>query len=82
MDRAAWIDTRRRRYLAQVLSDFEKHIEPLLSVPRTADVVQDFKGAVRAKLYALQCDAIDVWTETERGTQINAHAQELKDRQG
>lgn len=82
MDREAYIDQRRRRYLAQVLSDFEKHIEPLLTVSRTNTAVADFKGNVRAKLYALQCDAIDVWTETERGIQINAHAQELKDRQG
>ncbi len=44
--------------------------------------VRKFKGSVRAKLNALAVDAIDIFTKTERGTQINAHAQELKDRLG
>jgi hypothetical protein len=80
-DRAAWLQQRRRRYLARILTDFERYIEPLLPDP-TNEGVARFKGSVRAKLNALAVDAIDVYTESERGVQINAHAQELKDRQG
>jgi hypothetical protein len=81
MDRAGWLQQRRRRYLARILQDFETLIEPLLPDPGNKGVVR-FKASVRAKLNALAVDAIDVYTETERGIQINAHAQELKDRQG
>lgn len=84
MDRAAWLQQRRRRYLARILTEFEDTIEPLIpTIPASElPVVKDFKGSVRAKLNALAKDAIDVYTNTERGTQINVHAQELRDRLG
>lgn len=81
MDRAVWLQQRRRRYLARILTDFEHTIEPLLPAS-AAERVEAFKGHVRAKLNALAVDAIDIYETTERGTEINALAQELKDRLG
>lgn len=84
MDRADWLSRRRRRYLARVLGDFENIIEPLIPHIPAGDLpaVQEFKGSVRAKFKALEVDAIDIYEETERGMQINAAAQELRDRLG
>lgn len=84
MDRAAWIQQRRRRYLAQTLKEFEEMIEPLIPHIPAAELpaVKQFKGIVRGKLNALAVDAIDIFTKTERGTHINAHAEQLRDRLG
>lgn len=80
MDRAAWLQQRRRRYLARILTDFETYVEPLIPKSETTGkAIETFKGSVRAKLNALAVDAIDVYGLSERGVQINAAAQDLKD---
>lgn len=84
MDRAYWLQGRRKRYLAQVLSEFERLIEPMIPTIPAAEMpdVKEFKGIVRARFNALAVDATDIYEQTERGTQVNAEAQRLKDRLG
>lgn len=84
MDRVAWLQQRRRRYLARILTQFENEIEPLIPhIPASSlPVVAEFKGSVRAKLQALETDAIDIFTNTARGTEINAQAQRMRDQLG
>lgn len=84
MTRAEWIQTKRRRYLANILSDFERNVEPHLRASRdAASAVEAFKGLVRAKLNALAVDAIGV-IQLGDGDEvaINAAAEDLKDRLG
>lgn len=76
MDRAAYVDKRRRRYLAQLLEAFEELVEPQTNNP---DLVADFKGLVRAKMNALAVDAIDVMN-LQVGEEINGFALETTDR--
>lgn len=75
MDLKGYIHKRKRRYLAQVLEQFEKSIEPHL--PETArKAKEDFKALVRMRLNALAVDACDAIGEQE----INGAAQDLRDR--
>lgn len=72
--RKGYVQKRRGKYLAQVLEDFERRLEPHLP-PSAAGEVQAFKGLVRARMNALAVDAIDIYTLGER----NGLAQEFRD---
>jgi hypothetical protein len=67
MDRAALIDKRRRKYLAQLLERYEELIEPQVSDRESNDT---FKGLVRAKMNALAVDATDLMNLPD-GEEIN-----------
>lgn len=76
MDRSGYIQKRRRKYLAQVLEEFEEKIVPLL--PQNADgEVDAFKAMVRRKMNALAVDATDVMN---LDGEVNGVAVELRDR--
>ena len=76
MDKAEYVDKRRRKYLAQLLEAFEELVEP-----HTTDAasIADFKGLVRAKMNALAVDAIDVMN-LRADEAINGYAIETTDR--
>lgn len=76
MDRASYVDKRRRKYLAQLLEAFEELIEPRVDDARA---VEQFKGLVRAKMNALSVDAIDVMN-LQPDEAINGFAIETTDR--
>jgi hypothetical protein len=76
MDKAALVDKRRRKYLAQLMEAFEELVEP--QTTNAADV-DKFKGLVRAKMNALAVDAIDVMSLLP-GEEINGYAIETTDR--
>jgi hypothetical protein len=76
MDKAAYVDKRRRKYLAQLLEAFEELVEPQTT---DADRVAQFKGLVRAKMNALAVDAIDV-INLRLDEEINGYALETTDR--
>jgi hypothetical protein len=76
MDRTEYIGSRRGRYLAQTLEEFENTIEPL--VP--ADVAQAFKAHVRRKFGAFSADCVELLGLEEKAMNANGHAQDLKDR--
>jgi hypothetical protein len=75
MDRSAYVDKRRRKYLAQLLEAFEELIEPQVDDQQS---VATFKGLVRAKMNALTVDAIDVMNLRDEA--INGYAIETTDR--
>lgn len=77
MDKAHFVDSRKKRYMAQILDHFESEIEPLLDAS-AAGAVQDFKGHVRSRIGALAADAIDVINLD--GASINGAAQAIRDR--
>ena len=76
MDKAAYVNKRRGRYLAQLLEAFEEHIESQVD---DADAVATFKSLVRQKMNALATDAIDVMSLREDEA-INGYAIETTDR--
>lgn len=76
MDKAEYIQRRRKRYLAQTLEEFEDIILPLL--PANADEPVDrFKATVRRKFNALAVDASEV---CELEGEVNGYAVETRDR--
>jgi hypothetical protein len=76
MDKSAYVDKRRRRYLAQLMEAFEELVEPQTTNRESVDT---FKGLVRAKMNALAVDAIDVMN-LQVGEEINGFALETTDR--
>jgi hypothetical protein len=73
MDRSDFLQSRRGRYLAQTLEEFERTIEPLVPV----EVARDFKALVRRKFGALAKEAVDLM---ELDGEMNGIAQDMKDR--
>lgn len=71
-NRLQFLQSRRGRYLAQTLEEFERTIEPLIP----ADVAKDFKGIVRRKFGALAKEAEDLMG---LDGEINGIAQTMKD---
>lgn len=55
-----YVDKRSKRYMAQLLEDFERDLEPALKEAGLDGEVQNFKGTVRAKIKALATDAKDI----------------------
>jgi hypothetical protein len=76
MDRAALVDKRRRKYLAQLMEAFEELVEPQTTNPESVD---KFKGLVRAKMNALSVDAIELMN-LGPDEAINGFALETTDR--
>lgn len=56
MDKTQLIHTRKARYMAQLLDDFEAKAAPLLP----AEIADEFKGVVRQKMTALAVDAAEI----------------------
>lgn len=77
MDIATFIQQRRKRYLAQVLDDFETTVLPHIPSDASTDV-ETFKARVRQKMNALAVDAIEA-KELGDHTQINGLAVEHRD---
>lgn len=69
---------RSKRYMAQVLEEFETSIEPLLG-REAAGSVQNFKGLVRARFNALAKDANEAFTLANAGIAINEAGQQVRD---
>lgn len=78
MDKAEYIQRRRKRYLAQTLDEFESVILPLLPESATPQVTQ-FKATVRQKFNALAVDAAEL-VDLGEDMVINGAAVEQKDR--
>jgi hypothetical protein len=71
---------RSRKYMAQVLEEFENSIEPLLGENGAeAGVVQDFKGLVRARFKALAIDANEAFSLATAGMALNGAGQQVRD---
>lgn len=66
-DREGWVQKRRGRYLAQILTHFEQNVEPLLDPEVSRGAVQDFKGMVRARMNALAVDCLDLMALEQKG---------------
>lgn len=77
MDKAQFVQRRKKRYMAQILEGFEEDIEPHLP-SEAAGVTQAFKGLVRHRLDALANDATDVFSLGDG--EVNGVAQEVRDR--
>lgn len=75
MDRTEYISSRRGRYLAQTLEEFENTIEPL--VPD--EVAQAFKAHVRRKFGAFSADCVELIGLEDKAMSQNGHAQSMKD---
>jgi hypothetical protein len=75
MDKIEWVRNRRGRYMGQILTEFEEKLEPRLP----EGVAKEFKVFVRRKVGALAADCIDVM-KLDPDTEINAHAQSVRDR--
>jgi hypothetical protein len=54
-----YVHKRKKKYMAQVLEQFERDLQELLP-ESAAGKVQDFKGLVRARMNALATDAVDI----------------------
>lgn len=76
MDKAALIDKRRRKYLAQLMEGFEELVEPQTS---NEAAVSEFKGLVRQKMNALAVDATDL-INLDDNQEINGYAIDTTDR--
>jgi hypothetical protein len=77
MDKAEYVGSRKRKYMAQTLEHFEQRIEPHLG-PELAGAVQDFKGLVRARFNALATDSVDIMSLSDAGA-VNGAALDLRD---
>ena len=74
MDKANYVHRRKKRYMAQTLSDFEARVEPHLP----QDVADEFKGTVRRKMHALALDACEIMA-LKPGEELNGVALDLRD---
>lgn len=74
MDFESYVERRKKRYMAQLLEEFEREIEPHVS----AGASQAFKALVRRKLNSFSNDVIDLLKLD--GTERNGSAIDLEDR--
>jgi hypothetical protein len=72
--RAAFVDRRKAKNMAQLLEDFEREIEPL--IPK--DKAHAFKALVRRKFNALSADFVELLELDDRAKK-NELAQEIVD---
>lgn len=77
MDRTGFIEKRKGRYMAQILSEYEEKVVPHLPDSAHGDS-QEFKAFVRSRLKSLADDAADL-VELGDGV-VNGVAQEIRDR--
>lgn len=85
MDLVAFVDIRRKRYLATTLDDFERSVERELKRAFNGDIplavrdsVEDYKASVRKKFQAFAEDFTDITQALD--VQVNAAAVEMRDR--
>ena len=74
MDRTEYVRRRKGRYMAQLLEEFEREIEPRIPT----DVAAGYKALVRRKITALAADCLEVMDLED--TVMNGAARDLKDR--
>lgn len=74
MDKQEFVHRRKKRYMAQLLDDFEAKVEPHLPT----DTAQNFKSMIRRKLHALAIDAIEI-AQLAPGEEMNGVVVELRD---
>jgi hypothetical protein len=74
MDRTEYVRRRKGRYMAQLLEEFERDIEP--RIPQ--EVATAYKALVRRKVTALAADCLEVMDM--ENTVMNGAARDLKDR--
>jgi hypothetical protein len=74
VDKQAYVHRRKKRYMAQVLEQFERDVEPHLP----DGVADQFKGMVRQKLHALALDACEIMS-LQPGEELNQAAVDLRD---
>lgn len=88
MDRGEYVETRRKRYLAQTLEEFEntveakieeaaQHLPPPLRIELSA-AVEAHKATVRRKIQALATDCVDLMAHSN--TTFNGYARDIRDR--
>lgn len=77
MDRRAYIESRRRRYLAQAMEGIEQ-FDPFIPEDKTAEWVA-FKARFRRKFQALATDAIELMSLAPT-VHFNEHAVDIRDR--
>lgn len=75
MKKEEYVERQKKRYLAQLLEEFEQTVEPHLP----NDVAAHFKGTCRRKLHALYLDAADM-IQLKPGEVVNGYALELANR--
>lgn len=75
MDKANFVHRRKKRYMAQLLDEFESQVQPHLPI----EVAERFKGTVRRKLHALAIDACEI-INLQPGEELNGAVIELRDR--
>ena len=74
MDKQAVVHKRKKRYMAQLLTEFEESLGPHLP----EDVAERFKGMVRQKLHALALDACEI-ISLKPGEELNGAVIDLRD---
>lgn len=74
MDRPAYVHKRKKRYMAQALSEFERLVEPL--IPK--DKADEMKSIIRRKFHALAVDTCEIIT-LKPGEEINGAMIEVRD---
>lgn len=72
--RGAYVDRRKAKYMAQLLEDFEREIEPLIPT----DKAHRFKALVRRKFNAVAADFQELLDLDDRASK-NELAQEIVD---
>jgi hypothetical protein len=75
----SYLGRRKNRYMAQILTEFEETLEPVLRRQGKAQEAEAFKGFIRQKMHALVVDMGQV-LNLKPGEEINALALELRDR--
>lgn len=75
MERQTYVHKRKGRYMAQVLAEFEKSVQPLIP----EEVADEFKSQVRRKMNALAVDVCDMLRLQDQGLEINGFARDLRD---
>lgn len=75
MDRQQYVHSRKGRYMAQTLADFERLVEPLIP----EEVAAEFKSTVRRKMNALAVDVCDMLRLEDQGLTLNGYARDMRD---
>jgi hypothetical protein len=75
MDKPHYVHKRKKRYMAQSLTEFERLVEPLIP-PAVAD---EMKGIIRRKFHALAVDTVEI-INLKPGEELNGVLVEVRDR--
>lgn len=74
MDRQSFVHKRKKRYMAQILDEFEADVEPFVST----EIADKFKGTIRRKLHALALDSCEM-ISLKPGEELNGEIVVLRD---